>query len=48
MATKRTYQPSKIKRARKFGFRARIKTPTGNNILARRRQKGRTTLSASI
>lgn len=43
---KPTYRPSKIKRARKFGFRKYIKTAAGMKILANKRRKGRKRLSA--
>lgn len=42
-----TYRPSKIKRIRKYGFRARIATKGGSKVLKSRRAKGRHALTAS-
>ena len=46
MATKRTYQPSKRKRAKKFGFLSRQSTSAGKKIVKNRRLKNRKKLTA--
>jgi large subunit ribosomal protein L34 len=44
--SKRTYQPNNRRRAKKHGFRLRMRTRAGRGIISARRRKGRSEISA--
>ena len=48
MSTKRTWQPRVRKRLKTHGFRIRMRTPGGRNVIQRRRKAGRALLAVRL